>query len=112
MTRVNGQAPPKLPNLSGAVLLSDWCNIYGDDINGAVRVNGGLETGKAWKQWYCPNKMIGRFRMVCEHGHRGQIMKLCQSHYNQYSGGKVTFCPRCNIPPNDHKCRLDMVPVS
>lgn len=97
-------------NPNGTVLLSDWCNIFGDDINGAERVNGGLGAGKVTTQWYCPTKSVGRFRMVCEHGHKGQVMKLCQKHFDEFNG-KVTFCPRCNAV-NDHKCTLKLESVS
>jgi hypothetical protein len=101
-------------DLKGAVLLSPWCNIFGDDINGAQRILGGLEsaTGKKVQQWYCPTRSIGRFRMQCAHGHKGQIMKLCQKHLTEFSGGKIVFCPRCNIPPNDHKCKVEIKALS
>jgi len=101
------------PNLSGAVLLSPFCNIFGDDINGAKRILGGLEdaTGRRVQQWYCTHRSIGRFRMECAHGHKGQLMKLCQKHLTMYSD-KIVFCPRCNIPPNDHKCKISIKALS
>lgn len=98
---------------NGVLLVKKRCNIFGDDINGARRVLGGLETGKPRVQWYCENEPAGRFRMECEHGHRGQIMEPCESHWRQFSGGKVTFCPRCNMDPEKgHNCKLKIVPVS
>lgn len=100
-----------LYSTSGAVLISDWCDIFGDDINGAKRITGGLGYGKVTTNWYCPTRAIGRFRMVCEHGHKGQVIKPCQKHFTEFNG-KVKFCPRCNIPPNDHRCTLTMEPVS
>lgn len=98
---------------AGAVLLHQWCNVYGVETGGAARILGGLvdPTGQKVTQWYCAKLSIGRYRMECEHGHRGQIMPLCASHVSQYSAG-VSFCPRCNIPPEDHRCSLTLVPVS
>jgi hypothetical protein len=73
---------------------------------------GGLGESKIKHQWYCPKLAIARFRMECEHGHRGQVMPLCGDHYKEYSGGKVQFCPRCNQEPPGHKCKLEMREVS
>jgi hypothetical protein len=92
-------------------ITSRWCNIFGDDINGARRFLGNLKDAKNVRhQWYCPTKAVGRFRMVCAHGHHGQIMDLCMKHYLRYKDC-VTFCPRCN-GTDDHKCRLYMEHVS
>ena len=97
----------------GVLLIKKRCNIFGDDINGAVRVLGGLETGKPRTQWYCPNEAVGRFRMECAHGHKGQEMHLCPQHLQQYSGGKVQFCPRCNQDEkNHHRCPISIVSIS
>lgn len=98
---------------TGAVLLRQWCNVFGYETGGAARVLGGLTdtTGRRVTQWSCPTLSVGRFRMECEHGHVGQIMPLCMAHWTQYKSG-VSFCPRCNIPPNDHRCKLKLVPVS
>lgn len=102
-----------LYSTTGAVLISDWCDIFGDDINGAKRILGGLENDNArvTTNWYCPTRAVGRFRMVCDHGHKGQVIKPCEKHRREFDG-KVKFCPRCNIPPNDHRCTLRMEPVS
>lgn len=100
-----------LYSANGGVLLSDWCNIFGDSTNGAERVLGGLSDARPDRQWYCPTRSVVRVRMVCEHGHKGQVMKLCQKHYTEFNG-KVKFCPRCNIPPNDHQCTLRMETVA
>lgn len=84
----------------------DFCEIFGNDINGAVRVLGGLDERKPTKQWYCPNRSEGKFIMVCEHGHRGRVFLCCFKHLQEFGRGQVQFCPRCNIPPNDHKCTV------
>lgn len=103
----------KLPNLNGAVIIGrDWCNIYGDDINGAKTYLGGLGNANAVdKQWYCPTRSIGRYRMECEHGHKGQVMKLCGKHFRQFRIA-VTFCPKCNELPPGHKCSLVLKGIS
>lgn len=97
----------------GAVILGrNFCNIFGDDVNGARKVLGGLgNAASVDRQWYCPNRSIGRYRMECEHGHRGQIMKLCQKHLTEFDD-KVTFCPTCNRELPGHKCNLKLIPVS
>lgn len=95
-----------------AELLSEWCNVYGVESGGA-RLLGGLSQQKVGTQWACKSRAVGRFIMVCEHGHKGQMMPLCESHFKQYSGGKVQFCPRCNSDPNfHHRCALKLQHVS
>lgn len=101
------------------------CNIFGDHINGAKIVLGGQADPRHEKQqWYCPNVSIGRYRMECEHGHKGQVMQLCKSHLNQFAVGKVSYCPKCNAEPattdelgnvlsdTGHKCALSIKEIS
>lgn len=97
--------------MRGAVLLNGFCNIFGDDINGAKRVLGGLGEQAPERQWYCPSRYIGRYRMECEHGHRGQVMKLCGKHLREF-GRSVTYCPRCNAEPPGHNCNLKLEMMS
>lgn len=92
-------------------VLTTHCNIFGAE-SGGGRMLGGLDDRKPSVQWFCPNVSVGRFRMTCEHGHKGQIMELCERHYRQFSGGAVQFCPRCNIPPGDHRCKIQLKPLS
>lgn len=103
-----------IPNIgAGLLLLKKRCNIFGDADAGAVRVLGGLNPGKVTTQWYCPKEAEGRYRMMCQHGHVGQIMYLCVQHLQQFSGGKVQFCPRCNTQPeNGHRCPVRIHSVS
>ena len=97
---------------TGAVLLSEWCNIFGDATNGAKRFLGGqADASTVERQWYCPTRSIGRWRMECEHGHKGQIMKLCGSHLKEFRS-KITYCPPCNVAPPGHKCGLTLIAVS
>lgn len=99
-----------------------WCNVYGGENSGpdAVKYLGGASDwhpskSKGGRFWYCPTPAVGRFRMVCTHGHRGQIMYLCQNHYDQYKTG-VKFCPRCHEPGKElhpqQQCDLHLEPVS
>lgn len=95
-------------------VLHQFCNIFGDHISGAKTVLGGLADPKREKtQWYCKNFSIGRFRMECEHGHKGQNMQLCEAHLRQFGDQKVKFCPTCNADPEKHhRCNLKIVPIS
>jgi hypothetical protein len=92
------------------VLLTRFCNIFGAESGGTDRVLGGLSASKPNVQWYCDFPAVGRFRMVCEHGHKGQIMDLCLKHHAMYKD-TVTFCPRCNAT-DDHKCTLKLEMIS
>lgn len=96
---------------SGAVLLTRWCNIFGAETGGREHMLGGLASQKPSRQWYCPTPSIGRYRMVCEHGHKGQVMDLCASHWKQFKDS-VTFCPKCNAEPPGHKCTLRLEGIS
>lgn len=99
-------------DLSGAVLLQGFCDIFGDDVNGAKRYMGGLgDASKVDRQWYCPNRPGPRVRMECEHGHKGQVMRPCTKHFNEFRN-KVTYCPRCNVEPPGHNCQLTLNTVS
>src|SRR5258707_6350274 len=104
---------PKYKDLIGATILQPFCNIFGDDVNGARRVLGGLgDASLVDRQWYCPSHAKHRVRMTCEHGHQGQLMKLCEKHYREFRAS-VTFCPACNKDEtNGHKCHLTLVDVS
>lgn len=108
-----GVPQPSYKDTVGGVMLQPFCNIFGDDINGAKRYMGGLgDASQVDKQWYCPSHSVGRWRMECEHGHKGQIMKLCSKHFNEFRAS-VTFCPACNTDENHgHKCHLTLVTVS
>jgi hypothetical protein len=93
-----------------ATLLSEWCNIFGGETSNVVNL-GGLG-GRPDVNWFCPTLAVGKFRMTCAHGHKGQIMAICQKHYDQFKS-QVKFCPRCNPPDQPgHRCDLVMEHVS
>jgi hypothetical protein len=67
---------------------------------------GGLLDGqnRVADQWYCDQAAVHRFRWVCDNGHRGQIVNLCQRHYLEFTGSpevemnlrrEISVCPRC-----------------
>jgi len=86
-----------------ATLLTPRCNIFGGE-GSTVRNLGGLGATPT-TNWFCPNPSDGRFRMECAHGHKGQIMLICRKHYAEFAN-RVEFCPRCNMVPPGHKCKL------
>lgn len=100
-------------NTAGAVMLSQWCNIFGGENDGGAKaVLGGIGPQKPDRQWYCPTRSIGRYQMQCEHGHKGQIMHLCAKHVKEFGGGAVKFCPKCNTNAPGHKCTLTLEELS
>jgi hypothetical protein len=40
-------------------------------------------------EWSCPRRADVRCRMVCRHGHRGQVMELCSWHDDTVYGGEM-----------------------
>jgi hypothetical protein len=126
---VNGQA--------GAVLVGRRCNPYGAETGGPRRLLGGLYRGAsaatpgmdlpaavAEGEWRCEQPAQVRVRMVCEHGHTGQVMELCswhdeavfkadyvagtfrqvrdtvrvRGHYEEIARRQSGFCPPCGFP--------------
>jgi hypothetical protein len=63
-----------------------YCNAYGAETGGG-RPYGGLIPG-AWvqEQPECHAKAAHRFVWVCEHGHKGRIVDLCEWHWAEFSG--------------------------
>lgn len=106
-----GQAP---------ILKTPWCNVYGGENSGPddVKYLGGASEwhpskSKGGKFFYCPTPAIGKFRLTCPHGHRGNVTYLCLEHLKYWS--KIDFCPRCHEPGKEiHQgyCRLEWVAVS
>jgi hypothetical protein len=84
-----------------------YCNPYGAENPGGHSVMvGGLLDGqnRVADQWYCDRPAVHRFRWVCDRGHRGQIVSLCQRHYLEFTGSdqvemnlrrEISVCPRC-----------------
>jgi hypothetical protein len=115
------------PSLNGAVLLSgapgvvtEWCNPYGAESDGITRTARkpsdqrflGERGHKVFHQWSCQKRAVGHFRMICEHGHRGQMMPLCADHAGVFRKRQIEYCPRCNIPPGDHRCKITLTEIS
>jgi hypothetical protein len=120
-----------------AVLLGR-CNPYGAESGGPRRVLGGmygpgsartdgmdLPDNVAQGEWSCPQPAQVRCRMICEHGHRGQVMALCswhddvnyrgefvagvtrrvservrvRGHFEEIQRRQSDSCPACLFPP-------------
>ena len=97
---------------TGLGILTQWCNIFGGENDGGAKaVLGGIGPQTPDRQWYCPTPSIGRFQMTCAHGHRGQIMHLCQKHFSEFRTD-VSFCPKCNTNPPGHRCQLALEALS
>lgn len=69
------------------------CNPYGAETGGPKRILGGLYGPNSARtegmhlpenveqgEWACDQPAVIRCRMVCQHGHRGQVMELCSWH--------------------------------
>jgi hypothetical protein len=123
--------------MTGAVLIGRRCNPYGAESGGPKRLLGGLYgSGSARTpdmdlpgnvaegEWRCDQPAQVRVRMVCEHGHTGQIMELCswhdetvykadyvagtfrqvrdtvrvRGHYEEIARRQSGFCPPCGWP--------------
>jgi len=96
-----GAVPLNRPGNTG--LLSGYCTVFGDPDQGPKGLVGGLygpeHNGDI--HWYCKNHSIGRFRMTCRCGHRGQVMNVCADHAGPDGISKrmAGMCPPCAYPP-------------
>lgn len=61
------------------------CDAYGAETGGAVPF-GGFLSNPVTTQPICTAYAVHRFRWVCEHGHKGPIVELCEWHYAEFSG--------------------------
>jgi hypothetical protein len=114
-----------------------WCNAYGAENAGGVGTPfGGFLANPVAVQPVCKTPAAHRFTWVCECGHSGQPVSLCEQHYAEFSGqtefrsnvsGRrqpvpynvrrdVQACPRCAsmaaTPELQHKCAVRLVTVS
>jgi hypothetical protein len=100
------------------------CNAYGAENRGGTgNPYGGLVAQEIAVQPECHAPAVHRFAWVCEHGHKGDPVGLCEMHWAEFSGRRsamfeggegqwaefngrrvavpwnlrrdVTFCPRC-----------------
>ena len=101
-------------------LLTDRCDPYGAESQ--IKLLGGLypESYNGKHHWFCAERAVARFRMVCtggaygtrtapdggtvaayscDGGHRGQVMPLCASHRAEIQRRQSSLCPACAYPP-------------
>jgi hypothetical protein len=104
------------------------CNAYGSENPGGHAIlAGGLLDGqnRVGTQWVCPVPAVHRFRWVCDAGHQGPIVSLCETHYLEFTGSRevpfnmrrdVRTCPRCASlapsPEQQPKVKVRLVSVS
>lgn len=117
-------------------MTSSFCNAYGaENPAGQERAHGGLLDNPVVAQHMCRNRAVHRFRWVCDHGHTGPIVALCEQHWAEFNGATrfrnpdgrsqevpwnvrrdVRACPRCASlapsPEQQHKCQVRLVTVS
>jgi hypothetical protein len=78
------------------------CNPYGAESGGPKRLLGGmygpnsartegmhLPSNVEQGEWACTRRADVRCRMMCEHGHKGQVMELCSWHDDKVYGGEM-----------------------
>jgi hypothetical protein len=95
--------------------VTKFCNAYGGENPGGHPVAfGGFLPNPVSLASLCPNRAAHRFRWVCEHGHQGPIVDLCEVHWGEFTGAAeirnpeghaqgvpwnvrrdVRACPRC-----------------
>lgn len=114
------------------------CNPYGAESGGPRHVLGGLygpgsartegmylPDNVAQGEWRCDQPAVIRCRMVCAHGHKGQVMQLCswrddvvrhgefvagatrqvaetvrqRGHFEEIQRRQSDLCPPCAYPP-------------
>lgn len=101
-------------------LLTDRCDPYGAESR--IQLLGGIypESYNGKHHWFCAERAVARFRMVCQGGaygtrtapdggtvaaytcdggHRGQVMPLCASHRAEIQRRQAALCPACAYPP-------------
>jgi hypothetical protein len=57
--------------VTGTGILTGFCDVYGAESK--IRLAGGLfnESHLGQHMWFCPNRAIGRYRLVCKGGYYG-----------------------------------------
>jgi hypothetical protein len=112
------------------------CNAYGaENKDGIARPFGGFLANSVAVQPICENHAAHRFTWVCDCGHKGTPVSLCEMHYSEFNGVRsykdaegreqetpwnirrdVRACPRCASeapePEQQHKCKVRLVTVS
>jgi hypothetical protein len=91
-------------DFGAAAFVGRRCNPFGAESGGPKRILGGLHGPASARvdaaeapglplnvqegEWTCPNLAQVRVRMVCQHGHTGQVMELCSWHDEWAYGGE------------------------
>lgn len=76
------------------------CNPYGHESGGPKHLLGGMygPQFEGETKWFCENPATVRARMMCQYGHKGQEMKLCQPHAIEIQRRQSGLCPPCAWP--------------
>ena len=105
-----------MARMSPAVLMG-ICDPFGRESGGPKRLLGGFY-GPEYEgnhKWGCTRRAEGRYRMICQCGHKGQVMPLCgpgmvqdlQGNWFHFAGhasrefmDRISdSCPKCLFPP-------------
>ena len=64
-----------------------FCNAYGaENPGGHPVVFGGFLPNPVAHVSVCRNPAVHRFRWICDHGHQGRIVSLCEQHWGEFTG--------------------------
>jgi hypothetical protein len=91
------------------VTTGGFCNAYGAEQQ-VTAPYGGLQPGTIATQPECHAPAAHRFRFVCERGHRGQIVSLCEWHAAEFSGHTTARFEGGEGLAREHNGRVMTVP--
>jgi hypothetical protein len=88
--------------ISAPAIILGRCDPYGAESGGPKRVLGGLYGPNSARtegmhlpenveqgEWACDQPAVIRCRMICRHGHKGQVMNLCSWHDVTVNSGEM-----------------------
>jgi hypothetical protein len=83
-----------------AAIVTARCNPFGHETGGPKHLMGGVygPEHEGPQKWHCENPAVVRARMMCELGHKGQVMNLCRSHAIEIQRRQSDLCPPCAWP--------------
>lgn len=90
-------------------MTSARCNAYGAERQ-VTQPYGGLSPGRIESQPYCTAPAAHRFRWCCEHGHRGEIIELCEWHWAEFSGQRVARFEGGQGSMREHNGQVMVIP--